>query len=165
MAGGDRAAAATVLTLFPAGSIGPALGPPLALRLDGLYHPRAALTVVAGDEGSSTRLAISRYRAADGASRTLEVGETPIVATLPAGRDPGRRGRPAREVEMLPFHSEPRAALFRELSSETDELERVEMVTTLVTLGRGRRPPRARRYALPRRKTRWWSARASACPR
>src|SRR5439155_6176565 len=51
-----------VLTLFPAGAIGPALGPPLAMRTGGLYHPRACLEVLRDDSGP--RLSVRRFRAA-----------------------------------------------------------------------------------------------------
>jgi hypothetical protein len=96
-------AAAAVVTLFPAGAIGPALGAPLAMRMGGLFHPRASLEVVR--DGGSARLAVRRFRG-DGAVRTLDVAARtggPTVATLPAGAEPGPRGAPAVEVEMPPL--------------------------------------------------------------
>jgi electron transfer flavoprotein alpha subunit len=124
------------LTLFPAGAIGPALGPPLALRLGGLYHPRAWLEVARDDGGA--HLSLKRFRAADGGLRALEIGgprSRPVVATLPAGPDPGLRGAPATEVEMLayvaPVNGRP---AIRELSSEPDDAETVELAPAILAV-------------------------------
>ena len=124
-----------VLTLFPAGAVGPALGPPLALRTGGLYHARASLEVV--PEGSAARLSLRRFRAADGAIRSLDVGAAhsrPAVATLPAGPAPPPRGAPAAEVEMLPYVPGSGPAI-RELSSEPDDGEAVELAPALLAVG------------------------------
>jgi hypothetical protein len=122
-----------VLTLFPAGAVGPALGPPLAMRLGGLYHERASLEIVR--DGDNARLAVRRFRA-DGALRTLDVGGAhgrPTVATLPTGIDPGLRGAPAVEVEMLPYVAGGGPAV-RELSSEPDDGEAVELAPVLLAV-------------------------------
>jgi electron transfer flavoprotein alpha subunit len=122
-----------LLTLFPAGAVGPALGPPLAMRLGGLYHARASLEVVR--DASSARLALRRFRG-DGAVRTLDVGAAhgrPTVATLPAGPDPGRRGAPAVEVEMLPYVAGTGGTV-RELSSEPDDAEAVELAPVVLAV-------------------------------
>jgi electron transfer flavoprotein alpha subunit len=122
-----------VLTLFPAGAVGPALGAPLAIRVGGLYHARASLEVVR--DGASARLALRRFRG-DGAIRTLDVGAAhgrPVVATLPAGPDPGPRGAPAAEVEMLPYVAGGGPAL-RELSSEPDDGEATELAPAVLAV-------------------------------
>jgi hypothetical protein len=124
-----------ILTLFPAGAVGPALGPPLALRLGALFHPRASLDVVR--DGTSARLLLRRFRAADGAIRTLDVGTSrsrPVVVTLPAGPQPPVRGAPAAEVELLPYVA-PASALVRELSAEPDDGEAVELAPALLAVG------------------------------
>jgi electron transfer flavoprotein alpha subunit len=122
-----------VLTLFPAGAVGPALGAPLAMRMGGLFHPRASLEVVR--DGGSARLAVRRFRG-DGAVRTLDVGSAhgrPTVASLPAGVEPGPRGAPAVEVEMLPYVAGGEPAV-RELSSEPDDAEAVELAPVLLAV-------------------------------
>jgi electron transfer flavoprotein alpha subunit len=124
------------LILFPAGTGGPALGPPLALRMGALYHPRASLEVVRDDAGP--RLHLRRFRASDSAVRTVDVGgprSRPVVATLPAGPDPGARGNPATEVEMLPYVASKGAAAVRELSSEPDEGQALELAPAILTVG------------------------------
>jgi electron transfer flavoprotein alpha subunit len=129
-----------VLTLFPAGAVGPALGPPLALRMGGLYHPRASLEVVR--DGGSARLALRRFRLADGAIRIVDVGAPharPTVATLPAGPAPASRGAPAVEVEVLPYVAGT-GAVIEELSSEPDEAEPVELATTLLAVSSDVKP-------------------------
>jgi hypothetical protein len=123
-----------VLTLFPAGAVGPALGPPLAVRMGGLFHARASLEVVR--DGGNPRLTVRRFRAADGALRVLDVGGAhgrPAVATLPAGADPGPRGAPAVEVEMLPYPAGAGPAV-REVSSEPDDAEAVELAPVLLAV-------------------------------
>jgi electron transfer flavoprotein alpha subunit len=125
-----------VLTLFPAGVVGPALGPPLALRLGGLYHPRACLEIAR--EGETARLSARRFRASDGGVRVLEVAarhSRPVVATLPAGPDPGARGAPAAEVEMLAYLAPAGAAVIRELSSERDEAQALEQAAAILAVG------------------------------
>jgi electron transfer flavoprotein alpha subunit len=124
-----------VLTLFPAGTVGAALGPPLALRLRGVFQGRAALAIVG--EAEKSRLVVRRLRA-DGAIRAVAVGapEKPVVATLPAGDDPGRRGQPTPEVEALaPVPAGPPA--IRALAVEPDDGEAVELAPVLVALGPG----------------------------
>jgi electron transfer flavoprotein alpha subunit len=123
-----------VLTVFPAGAVGPALGPPLALRMNGLYHARASLEVVR--DGVGARLSLRRFRAADGAMRTLDVGSAhgrPVVATLPSGPQPPLHGAPAPEVEMLPYVAGAGPAI-RELSSEPDDGEAVELAPVLLSV-------------------------------
>jgi electron transfer flavoprotein alpha subunit len=123
-----------LLTLFPAGTVGPALGPPLAMRMNGLYHARSSLEVVR--DGSNARLAVRRFRAADGAVRTIDVGGAhgrPTVATLPAGPAPPPRGAPALEVEMLPYVAAT-GPVIRELSSEADDAEAVELAPVLLAV-------------------------------
>jgi electron transfer flavoprotein alpha subunit len=131
-----------MLTLFPAGGVGPALGPPLALRMAGVFHPRACLEVLRDEAGG--RLSLRRFRASDGCVRALDVGSArsrPAVATLPAGADPGPRGAPAVEVEMLAYV--PPAAgkpVVRELESEPDEAEPVELAPALLSVGADVKP-------------------------
>jgi len=123
-----------VLTLFPAGAVGPALGPPLAMRLGGLFHARASLELVR--DGGAPRLVLRRFRAADGAVRTLDVAGAharPAVATLPAGLASRLRGAPAVEVEMLPYPAG--ASAVRELSSEPDDGEAIELAPALLAVG------------------------------
>jgi electron transfer flavoprotein alpha subunit len=127
-----------VLTLFPAGAVGPALGPPLAVRSGALYHPRASLELRRHESGP--RLAIRRFRP-DGALRTLDLTEPsrPVVVTVAAGPDPGRLGQPTSEVEMLAYVP-PRfygqsAPAVREVSSEPDEDEPLELASSLVVVG------------------------------
>lgn len=125
-----------VLTIFPAGAVGAALGPPLALRLGGLFHPRASLDVVRDDAGA--RLSLRRFRAADGAVRSLEVAgprSRPVVATLPAGLDPGPRGEPTAEVEMLAYVAGKGEPGVRELSSEPDDAAAVELAPAILAVG------------------------------
>jgi electron transfer flavoprotein alpha subunit len=126
------------LTLFPAGAIGPALGPPLAIRLGGVYHPRACLEVARDEAG--LRLSLRRFRASDGAVRTVSVadpGRRPVVATLPSGPEPGERGQAVVEVEMLPFVAPPDGRrTIRQLGSEPDDAgEAVELASTLLSVG------------------------------
>jgi electron transfer flavoprotein alpha subunit len=125
-----------VLTLFPAGAVGPALGPPLALRLGALFHPRVELLVMRDQIGD--RLALRRFRAGDGGVRTVEVGTLglPVVATLPSGDDPGRRGEPTGEVEVLP-HRPLSSTVIRELGDEEDPGERLELASSLVAVEPG----------------------------
>jgi electron transfer flavoprotein alpha subunit len=126
-----------VLTIFPAGDVGAALGPPLALRLGALYHARASLEVLR-DEGGGPRLSLRRFRAADGAIRALDVAgvrSRPVVATLPAGLDPGARGEPAAEVEMLAYVAPKAPVGIRELSSEPDDATAVELAPALLAVG------------------------------
>jgi electron transfer flavoprotein alpha subunit len=126
-----------LLTLFPAGSVAAALGPPLSLRLRGHYHPRATLALTR--EPGRARLFVRRLRAADGAVEKVAVGESghpPVVATLAAGDEPPRRGRIPAEVEALaPVPAAARRV--RVLSSEPDEAERVELAAALVAVGPG----------------------------
>jgi electron transfer flavoprotein alpha subunit len=125
-----------VLTLFPAGAVGPALGPPLALRLGALFHPRVELLVVR-DQGGD-RLALRRFRAGDGGVRTVEVGTLglPVVATLPAGDDPGKRGEATGEVEVLP-HRPLSHNVIREIADEEDPGEPLELAASLVAVEPG----------------------------
>jgi electron transfer flavoprotein alpha subunit len=126
-----------VLTLFPAGTVGAALAPPLAMRLRALYQARAALALVS--EQGKSRLVVRRLRA-DGAVRSVGVGtpERPVVATLPAGETPGPRGQPTAEVEALtPVAG---AALVREVAAEPDPGERVELAAALIALAPGLDP-------------------------
>jgi hypothetical protein len=130
------------LTLFPAGAVGPALGPPLALRLGALYHPRALLEIVR--DGAEPRLSLRRFRATDGAVRAVDVGGArgrPVVATLCAGADPGQRGAPATEVEMLAYvpPAGGRPGL-REVSSEPDEGEAVELAPAILAVAADAKP-------------------------
>jgi electron transfer flavoprotein alpha subunit len=128
-----------VLTLFPAGTVGPALGPPLALRLGALFHPRASLEIAPDPAGA--KLWLRRFRAADGSIRALDVGtlrSRPAVATLPAGPDPAPRGAPEAEVEMLPYVAPPPA--IRELSSEPDDGESLELAPAVLAVGADVKP-------------------------
>lgn len=130
------------LTLFPAGAVGPALGPPLALRTGALYHPRAWLEI--GGEPASARLSLQRFRAADGSVRSLEAGIArgrAIVTTVSAGAEPGRHGDPIDEVQMLPYVSPPGGSpRIRELSSEPDDGEAVELAATVLAVAGDARP-------------------------
>jgi hypothetical protein len=128
-----------VVTLFPAGAIGPALGPPLSVRAGAVYHPRASLELLRDQSG--VRLGLRRFRASDGAVRAISLGEhsRPVVATLPAGSDPGPLGLPASEVEMLAYvpprlYDSPSPGL-RELASEPDDDEALELASSFVVVG------------------------------
>jgi electron transfer flavoprotein alpha subunit len=128
-----------VLTLFPAGRVGAALGPPLAMRLGGVFHERAALELTGDDTGK--RLVVRRFRPADAATRSLVVGEPgrPIVATLAAGPEPHLHGEAANEVEMLAYVSAPSRPAPgrppREIEAEPDDGEALELATSLLVAG------------------------------
>jgi electron transfer flavoprotein alpha subunit len=130
------------LTVFPAGGVGLALGPPLALRTAGVFHPRACLEVLRDEAG--VHLSVRRFRASDGGARVLEVAAArsrPVVITLPAGADPGSHGAPAVEVEMLAYVPPAAGARrIRELSSDPDPAEAVELAPALLSLGADVKP-------------------------
>jgi electron transfer flavoprotein alpha subunit len=131
---------APLLTIFPAGAVGPALGPPLAVRLGGPYHPRASLEVLR-PAGEPPRLELRRFRAADSAIRALELGtmDRPVVTTLGVGPDPGRRGTPLDEVEMVAYTAPARPGV-RELDVEPEaqdpQGDRIELAALLVVVDR-----------------------------
>jgi electron transfer flavoprotein alpha subunit len=127
-----------VLTLFPAGTVGAALGAPLSLRVRGQFLPRASLAVIR--EQGSARLVARRLRAGDGALRTVPVGHPapPVVATLPSGEPPPPRGQPTPEVESLPPVPPGAAAgRVRELERVSDEGEVVELAPALLAVSAG----------------------------
>jgi electron transfer flavoprotein alpha subunit len=125
-----------VLTLFPAGAVGPALGPPLAVRTGGVFHPRSCLEVARAPEGM--RLTVRRFRA-DGAVRALEVGGTrsrPAVVTLPAGTELPAGGGVAVEVEMIAYVPPLAGApAIRELAAEDDDGAAIELAPVLLAVG------------------------------
>src|SRR5262249_29605318 len=113
------------LVLFPAGAVGPELAPPLAVRLDASYQPRASLEVIElpseGEARGRRCLRVRRLRPGGREPRPLDVadGRRTVVAPLPAGRPARSLGEPLAEVEMLSDTRPGRPAPV-ELSSDPD---------------------------------------------
>jgi electron transfer flavoprotein alpha subunit len=135
-----------VLTLFSAGTVGAALGPPLALRLRGVYQARATLAIVR--ESGRSRLVVRRLRAADGAIRAVGVAQSdrPVIATLPAGEATKTHGQPTPEVEALAPVTRASGTAVRVLAADPDDSENVELASSLLALAPGLDP--AEREAL-----------------
>ena len=96
-----------LLFLFPAGSVGVQLGPPLAVRLGAAYLANASIDIRREDREAdlpSYRVLLSRWRAARDGQRKIDLGdlERPVVASLAAGAIPLPSGEPYAEVEMMP---------------------------------------------------------------
>ncbi len=125
-----------LLTLLPAGAVGPELGPPLAVRLAAAYCPRATLELVppGAEAGGQTRLLIHRHRA-DGAERVMDARdvERPIVVTLVAGTVPPPLGEATVEVEMLTAPDAARQEI-RELDSGPDDAAAFELATSVIVV-------------------------------
>jgi electron transfer flavoprotein alpha subunit len=128
-----------VLFLFPAGSLGPELGPPLAVRYGATYCPRAVLEVLGLGKTSDTlippRLVLKRRTKVD-AMRMIDLGSThrarPVVATVDAG--PLVTTRPGGTDAELQVISCPvgQEGLAEEISSEPDDAARVELASAIV---------------------------------
>jgi electron transfer flavoprotein alpha subunit len=123
-----------MLTLLPAGAVGPELGAPLAVRTAAVFHPRAALELVPAPAGSGARvqLVLRRCRRSDDAQRALDLRdcERPVVATVAAGA-PVDRGEASVEAEMLSPGPAARAEI-RELSAEPDDAAALELADTVL---------------------------------
>jgi hypothetical protein len=91
------------LFLWPAGSIGLQLGPPLAVRLGASFFPRATFDVEEGGIESDARLVIRRWTEAQDGFWTVGVGAAfaPVVVTLAAGPAPEPDGAGTAEIAIL----------------------------------------------------------------
>jgi hypothetical protein len=132
-----------VLVLFPAGSQGPELAPPLAVHLGASYHPRAALEVVGLEAGSTSTVVphLLLHRRTRGSElRVIDLGTShrarPVVATLGAGPvEPPRRGGPNAELQVV-SGAETKGARFEEIFSEPDMAARAELASVIVVTDR-----------------------------
>jgi hypothetical protein len=91
------------LFLWPAGSIGLQLGPPLAIRLGANFFPRATFDLDGGGVESDARLVIRRWTDSQDGFLTVGIGAAfaPAVVTLTAGHSPADQGVGPAEVAVL----------------------------------------------------------------
>ncbi len=129
------------LFLFPAGDVGPELGPRLAARLGAAYAPAADIRLAPsardGGGGPSRRLTLRRWRAARDAYRTLDPAELerPVIVTLAARPAPEESGSDDVEIQMIAC-PEPSGPAITELEAEPDEDADLELAWGLVLVSR-----------------------------
>jgi electron transfer flavoprotein alpha subunit len=129
------------LVIFPAGSFGLQLGPPLAAAISAAFIPRASLEVLAPPlEATDTPAVLLAHRWAPDLDGQLAIDlnatPAPAVLTLTAGRLPPRRAMPAelQDVSTSPV-AEPTV---RVLASEFDPDGAADIADTVVLLPPGR---------------------------
>jgi electron transfer flavoprotein alpha subunit len=123
------------LFLFPAGSVGLELGPPLAMRTGAALFPRASLALADAAETGGARLQVRRWRAAHDGLRALTLGREGlhVVATLSAAKAQVRPGARGAELQMLSLPGPPQAPV-EVLASEPDPAAPIELATAVVVL-------------------------------
>jgi len=132
------------LVIFPAGSFGLQLGPPLAAAISAAFIPRASLEVLAPPpEATDAPAVLLAHRWAPDLDGQLAIDlnatPAPAVLTLTAGRLPPRRALPAelQGVSTSPT-GDRREPPVRVLASEPDPDGAADIADTVVLLPPGR---------------------------
>ncbi len=136
-----------LLFLFPAGSAGAELGPPLAARTQAAFYPRTTLELLAlgetGTQGDAEngydpvpdRLVLRYTRARKDRIRIVDLSPAhrtaPVVACLAAGVPATATGGVEPEVQMLNYPANPTSAV-DEISSVPDHGASALLASTLV---------------------------------
>jgi electron transfer flavoprotein alpha subunit len=128
------------LVVFPAGSFGLQLGPPLAAAISAPFIPRASLEVLAPPPESDAPAVLLAHRWAPGLEGQLAIDlnatPAPAVLTLTAGKLAPRRALPAelQGVSIGPAATRP----VRVLAADADPDGAADLADTVVLLPPGR---------------------------
>jgi electron transfer flavoprotein alpha subunit len=131
------------LVMFPAGSFGLQLGPPLAAAISAAFIPRASLEVLAPPPDVDAPAVLLAHRWAPGLNGQLAIDlnatPAPAVLTLTAGKRAPRRALPA-ELQAVSIAPAPpdRAGPVRVLATEDDPDGAADIADTVVLLPPGR---------------------------
>jgi hypothetical protein len=131
------------LVVFPAGSFGLQLGPPLAAAISAPFIPRASLEVLAPPPETDTPAVLLAHRWAPGLEGQLAIDlnatPAPAVLTLTAGKLAPRRALPAelQGVSIGPAQRD-REGPVRVLAADADPDGSADLADTVVLLPPGR---------------------------